>query len=122
MKVLQMVQLKKTDRTKVVNTYIEILPKYYHPYGALGVCGLYGTNGKTNVTNGSSGPNGLYRTSRQRAWAINWRSSYEQSKNRVRSVMQACLRERLWLYFYCATAPTVSESAKQRFARWRLCK
>lgn len=27
--------------------------------------------------------------------------------------MQACLRERLWLYFYCATAPTVSESAKQ---------
>lgn len=31
MKVLQMVQLKKTDRTEVVNTFIEILPEleYY---------------------------------------------------------------------------------------------
>ena len=47
-----------------------------------------------------------------RAWSINWRNSYEQSKNRVRSVMQVYLRERLWLYFYCATAPTASESAK----------
>ena len=44
---------------------VEILPKYYHPYGALG---KYGTNGKFNVTNG---PNGLYRTSGQRAWGIN---------------------------------------------------
>ena len=49
----------------------EILPKYYHLYGALGMCGLYGSNGKFNVTNGSSGPNGLYRTSGQREWGIN---------------------------------------------------
>ena len=50
---------------------VEILPKYYHPYGALGMCGLYGTNGKFNVTNGSSEPNGLYRTSGQREWGTN---------------------------------------------------
>ena len=49
---------------------VEILPKYYHPNGALGMCGLYGNNGKFNVTNGSSGQNGLYRTSGQREWAI----------------------------------------------------
>ena len=52
---------------------VEILPKYYHPYGALGMCGLYGNNGKFNVTNGSSGKNGLYRTSRQRAWGTKWK-------------------------------------------------
>lgn len=50
---------------------VEILPKYYHPYGALGMCGLYGNNGKFNVTNGSSGQNGLYRLSGQREWGIN---------------------------------------------------
>ena len=50
---------------------VEILPKYYHPYGTLGMCGLYGTNGKFNVTNGSSGPNRLYRTSGQREWGTN---------------------------------------------------
>ena len=27
--------------------------------------------------------------------------------------MQVYLRERLWLYFYCATAPTASETAEQ---------
>lgn len=58
---------------------VEILPKYYHPYGALGMCGLYGNNGKFNVTNGSSGQNGLYRLSGQREWGINWKSSVVQS-------------------------------------------
>ena len=67
---------------------VEILPKYYHPYGALGMCGLYGANGKFNVTNGSSGPNRLYRTSGQREWATNWRFSYEQSKKCVRHAME----------------------------------
>jgi len=54
---------------------VEILPKYYHPYGALGMCGRYGTNEKFKITNGSSGLNRLYRLSGQRAWAINWKSS-----------------------------------------------
>ena len=52
---------------------VEILPKYYHTYGALGMCGLYGNNGKFSVTNGSSGSNGLYRTSGQRAWVTSSR-------------------------------------------------
>lgn len=51
---------------------VEILPKYYHPYGALGMCGLYGTNGKFNVTNGS---NGLCRRRGQWEWGTNWRKS-----------------------------------------------
>ena len=59
---------------------VEILPKYYHPYGALGMCGLYGTNGKFNVTNGSSGLNGLYRTSGQREWGINLSVSMSRAK------------------------------------------
>ena len=72
---------------------VEILPKYYHPYGALGMCGLYGNNGKFNVTNGSSGLNGLYRTSGQREWGINWRNSYEQSKRSDISTMEVYFRE-----------------------------
>lgn len=63
---------------------VEILPKYYHPYGALGMCGLYGNNGKFNVTNGSSGQNGLYRTSGQREWGINWKNSVGKSCRCVR--------------------------------------
>lgn len=57
---------------------VEILPKYYHPYGALGMCGLYGNNGKFNVTNGSSGKNGPYRSSGQRAWGISLRCNFAQ--------------------------------------------
>lgn len=75
------------------------------------MCGLYGTNGKFNVTNGSSGLNRLYRRSGQRAWGINWRNSYEQSKNRARSMMQVYLRECFWLCFYCAIAPDVKMAA-----------
>ena len=59
---------------------VEILPKYYHPYGALGMCGLYGTNGKFNVTNGSSGLNRLYRRSGQREWGINLSVSMSRAK------------------------------------------
>ena len=72
---------------------VEILPIYYHPYGALGMCGLYGNNGKFNVTNGSSGQNGLYRLSGQREWGTNWRNSYEQSKRSDISTMEVYFRE-----------------------------
>ena len=74
---------------------VEILPKYYHLYGSLGMCGLYGNSGKFNVTNGSSGPNGLYRTSGQREWGINWRNSYEQSKRSDIDATGVYSRERL---------------------------
>lgn len=57
------------------------------------MCGLYGSNGKFNVTNGSSGLNGLYRTSGQREWGINWRISYEQSKRSDISTMEVYFQE-----------------------------
>ncbi len=56
------------------------------------MCGLYGNNGKFNVTIGSSGQNGLYRTSGQRGWGINWRNSYERTVGQRDERLRVALR------------------------------
>ena len=48
-----------------------------------------------------------------RAWAINWRNSYEQSKNSHGHSAEIYFRKSERGYFYCATAPTASENAER---------
>ena len=48
-----------------------------------------------------------------RAWAINWRNSYEQSKRSDEHAMKVYFHEHGRRSFYCATAPTASETAEQ---------
>ena len=81
-----MVVLRKLNTTEK-----KVLLKYYQ---LSGTSRISGPNRKYNViivTYGNNGYNGHYG---QKAWDTNWRYSYEQSKNRVRSVMRVYSRER----------------------------
>ena len=48
-----------------------------------------------------------------RAWGINWRNSYEQSKRSDEHAKKVYFHEHGRRSFYCATAPTASENAKR---------